>query len=64
MPSLRPHLLRQTPRPAINFRSDGRLLLAADASGRVQLLDATGRAVLRRFEGHTKWVDLWLAVAS
>ncbi|EST08951.1 WD40 repeat [Kalmanozyma brasiliensis GHG001] len=36
-----------------NFRSDGRLMVAGDDSGLIQVFDTTSRAILRSMRGHT-----------
>lgn len=41
-----------------HFRNDGKLLLAGDETGLIQMFDVNGRAVLRSFEGHTRGVHI------
>lgn len=39
-----------------HIRSDGRLMVAGDDSGLVQVFDINSRAILRTFRGHKQWV--------
>ncbi|CCF50809.1 hypothetical protein NDA11_001564 [Ustilago hordei] len=41
-----------------NFRSDGRLMVAGDDSGLIQLFDTTSRAILRSLRGHSNPVHV------
>lgn len=41
-----------------NFRSDGRLMVAGDDGGLIQVFDTTSRAILRTLRGHTSPVHV------
>lgn len=35
-----------------SFRQDGKLIVAGDATGLIQMFDGSSRAILRSFRGH------------
>ncbi|RKP06605.1 putative U3 small nucleolar RNA-associated protein [Thamnocephalis sphaerospora] len=43
---------------AVDYRADGRLLVAGDGEGLVQVFDANSRAILRTLRGHTRPVHV------